>query len=480
MVRVPLFGAGIKGRSAVVSAQRRINCYYDPQPDEDRTRFAVRGTPGLVSALDLGGAPIKGVIADGALLYLVQAGALKEVNNAFIATTRGTFAGSPGRMDIASNGAVLVLVDGLYGYTYTIATQTLAQITDPDFPPGPTTVTWQDGFFVCTFAETGPVKQRVYVSPDGSTWDALDFRSAESAPDGLLRVSSDHGELHLFGEITTEFWGYTGDVDFPFAPIRGATLEIGLAARWSLAKFDQSFCFLGRNRLGEVQVYRLSGYQAQMISTPDLSYILNGYQTTLDATAFAYQLDGHPMYEISFPSAGATWLYDGLASAALGVPVWSEVTSDGGRHFAELQTRFLGRNYVTDHSAGRLYRMDKDVYDDNGVHIERQIDTRHFFKDYDRVTVDRIVFDFESGIGLSSGQGSDPQAMLRVSRDGGRTFGNEMHADIGPMGEYSQRVEFRRLGTARDFVFSLRVTDPVKFCVTGAAIDAQSEMRQVA
>ena len=480
MPRVPLFGSGIRGKSAVVSSQRRVNCYYDPQPDEDKTRFAIHGLPGVTQNLYLGAPLVRGWITEGVLLYAVHGANFLEINNAFVQTGRGVLSSSAGRVDMASNGAVIVIVDGVFGYTYTISTALLAQITDGDFPANPQTVTWQDGQFVVTFLESGSVKQRVYISPTGTAWDALDFRAAESAPDGLIRVMTDHGELHLFGEYTTEFWSYDGNLDFPFSPIRGASNEIGLAARWSLAKFDNSLCFLGKNRLGEGQVYRLQGYQAQMISPPDLNNLINGYTITSDASAFSYILDGHPMYEIAFPNAGKSWLYYGLSSAALGVPVWSETTTDGGRHLASLQINYLNRPLVSDYLDGRIYTLDKDVYTDNSVAIERQLDTRHFFKDYDRVTVDRIVYDMETGVGISTGQGSDPQIMHRVSRDGGRTWGNEMTTDIGPLGVYNARVEFRRLGTARDYVFSLRMTDPVKFCVTGASIEATPEMRLAA
>jgi hypothetical protein len=92
--------------------------------------------------------------------------------------------------------------------------------------------------------------------------------------------------------------------------------------------------------------------------------------------------------------------------------------------------------------------IDPTVYDDNGTAIRSVLVSRHFFADYSRVTVNRLFVDFESGVGIVSGQGSDPQVMLRVSRDGGHTWGNEIRASMGKMGEYGRCAEFRRLGTA--------------------------------
>lgn len=75
----------------------------------------------------------------------------------------------------------------------------------------------------------------------------------------------------------------------------------------------------------------------------------------------------------------------------------------------------------------------------------------------------------QAGEGLISGQGSDPQAMLRISRDGGRTFGVELSRDIGPRGEYSQRAIWRRLGIMRNGCFEFVITDPVKVSIAGLA-----------
>jgi hypothetical protein len=75
----------------------------------------------------------------------------------------------------------------------------------------------------------------------------------------------------------------------------------------------------------------------------------------------------------------------------------------------------------------------------------------------------------EQGTGLVTGQGSNPQIMLQVSRDGGFTYGNEMWTSFGRMGEYNKRAEWRRLGVSRNFVFKFRITDPVKVILIAAA-----------
>ena len=65
-----------------------------------------------------------------------------------------------------------------------------------------------------------------------------------------------------------------------------------------------------------------------------------------------------------------------------------------------------------------------------------------------------------------------PQAMLRWSDDGGSTWSKEHWVTIGQTGKYQNRAIWRRLGTARDRVFEVVVTDPVKAVIVSANLKA--------
>ncbi len=473
---VPLLGAGVKSKRAVVNAQRRLNCYLEPQYDQDKTKMAVFGSPGLTKVLDEGALPYRGGVTVGDLLYLARGNIFEEVNNAFAATDRNAasrLTTNNGRISFATNETTVVFVDGTNGYTFDTGTLAFAQIGSAMFA-SPKTCTYQDGYYLASFDETGANKKRCQISADGTTWNALDFRAIDTTPGALIRTYSYQGEVHQFADKGIEFWAYTGDPTFPFQPVRGATIKVGLAARFSLAEGDQSLFFLGRNAAGkgEVEAFELVGHQARSITTPDMANIFNDYATKGDATGYSIVIDGHTFYRLSFPTAGKTWEYDAYASGLLQVPVWEELQSNAGRHLSDLQFTLVDRAYVSDYGAGILYRVDKDVYTDNGMAIAFELDTRHFFKDYDRVTVDELVADFEGGVGIAVGQGSDPVVMISISRDGGRTWGAELQVALGALGEYLTRVSTRRLGTARDFVFKLRITDPVKRCLTGLGLRA--------
>lgn len=385
-----------------------------------------------------------------------------------------------GAAPTAYNGSYTVTVTGASTLTYvmlsdpggvaapvgTYTNPTFIQI--PTIPTNPTTVTFLGGVFVVTVANSG----RFYNSGtyDGLYWDPPAFNNAESNPDALVAVWANNGQLNLLGSLTTEFWGLSGTLDTAFTAIQGSATEWGLAARWSVAKFDNSIACLIKNRMGQVMIAQMAGYIPKKISNPDIDSIINGYATTSDATAYSYMLGGHPMYVISFPSAGFTWLYDGSTS------MWSPLRSQGiTRHLGEFSLNLVGRTLVADYANGNIYQLTATALSDNGASIERELVSENIAQPgLEWLTVDCVRLDMETGIGLATGQGSNPQIGLSVSRDNGKTWGPQMWKTAGKIGDYRTRVEWRRLGTAREFSFKFAITDPVPIAIVDASINPES------
>lgn len=466
MATIPLFGMGMYGKSLTASAQRHLNLYAELQPEGEKSRVVFYGTPGTtLRTAALGDTPIRGWIAVGDFVYLVHRGTVYKMNNASTLTVLGTINTTTGRVDMAYDGSVILIVTGTNGYTLTLPS-TLAIISDDDFPDAAKTCAWIDGQFV---VDDG-VSDSFYISPDGAAWDGLDFATAESNPDGLVRVFVDSGQIVLAGEKTLEFWGDSGATDFPFAVVKGATQEFGLAARWSLCKFNSGLAGLFRNGAqGGVIVMFIQGYVPRPLSSPEHASIISSYADVSDATAYAYMLGDHPMLQINFPSAGASWLYDALSG------MWSQLEYglNGNRHRGEMHLEYLNAHLVADYSNGSIYDIDPNAYTDNGTAIAREIIGKHFFNGNDRITLDELYIDMETGVGLTSGQGSDPQVMLSVSKDNGYTYGGERWKSLGAMGKRLSRVVWRGLGMARDWVFKIRITDPVKVVISYVAIRAR-------
>lgn len=460
---VPLFGTSAGYKSSNVSMQRRVNLYIEPQKDQDKAPFVMYGTPGLTLFADLGALPARGGRAINNTAYTVHGATLYAVNNAGAYTAVGVLATNGGRVGMTDNGTQLLIVDGVGGYIYNVLTGVFAVIADPAFPNGATTCTFLNGFFVVNKPGTGQFWwSAIY---NGLVWNALQFATAESSPDNLVAVSADHGELLLYGDATTEFWGASGD-SAVWRRIGGAGIEWGLPAPWSLARFGDGEIFLAKNRMGQFQVVVLRNYQVQPVSTPDVTQQLNQRTNIAGATAYSYLLDGHPFYQINFTDK--SFLYDGLADA------WSEVSSGltGGRHYGEIRFELLSIPYASDYRSGKLYKVDVGAYTDAGDQIAREWITRHTFKGLDYLSIAELQVEFEAGVGLNAGQGSNPQCMLQVSKDGGHTWGNERWQAMGAQGKYAWRSVWYLLGVARDWLFKFRITDPVKVVVINGLLVA--------
>jgi hypothetical protein len=470
IVQQPLFGVGLQGKSPKVTAGSLVNAYYEFQSEPDGTRVVIYGTPGLdlFHDVDAGDTPWRGLhpMPDVSLFYGVHRGTFYEVNNSGVVTARGTIGTTSGMVDIVDDGTNVIVVDGSEIYTYNTTTPAtpIAAGADAERPTAPNTCTVQAGRTLTDENGTGQFKGSSAYAP--GTWDALDFATAESNPDDVIRVLNHSGTVLLMGVYSIEPWANVGGSGFPYAKIINSDSGTGLAARWSVGKILGTYAFLAQNREGEVFVGILNGYRVERISNFELDYIINGYSSVANATGYGYLLGGHPMYQINFPSVGKSWLYDATTK------YWSEVRSGAdGRHRGEIAIDFINQTIVSDYENGKLYKINPESYTDNGAAIHTILRGRHIVSRKKMVKLSSIELGIESGVGTVSGQGSDPVAALRLSKDGGHSFGVSRFSKMGKVGEYTKRLIWRRCGIGRDIVPEITITDPVKRVITEAVLN---------
>jgi hypothetical protein len=194
-----------------------------------------------------------------------------------------------------------------------------------------------------------------------------------------------------------------------------------------------------------------------------------------DAIGYTYQQDGHAFYVLIFPTAQTTWVYD-VATGA-----WHEragwLNGNFVRHRSNCQAVYDGQIVVGDFENGNIYAFDLTDYSDNGQ-IQKWLRSWRALptgtNNLKRTAQHSLQIDCESGVGTNTGQGSDPQMMLRWSDDGGHTWSNEHWTSMGKIGEYYRRVIWRRLGMTlklRDRVYEISGTDPVKLAIMGAELN---------
>lgn len=469
MKKLPILGAGVQGDNRTLTSQRRLNCYLDIRPDEDKTKVAVIGTPGLTQVGFTGTGPSRVIYAGTNVCYSVTGTSFTAFTlDPPASVTAGVFGNVTTPISMSDNSIEMVAVDGanMYVFTYNALSTSHVKVLSAGFPYGAKTIAFLGGYFIVEHRGTNQFN--ISGSYNAISWNALDFASAEQTPDFVDAVDVDHGLLILFGLKHIEFWYLSGGLDFPFSPIQSATQEYGLAATFSRAHVANTIAFLARNPQGTVQVRWFQGYNAQVISTPDIDQIINGFDTVDDAEALSYVVNGHEMYQLTFPTENRSFLFDCTTQ------IWSEAqtgTDLVGRHVGRFSALFQGQTLITDYANGNTYAVDPLAYTDNGATIKRLLQTRHTIEDGNVIGIDEIYLDMETGVGLDTGQGSDPQIMLQVSKDGGRTWGAERWVSFGMGGQYlGPRATWRRIGSARDLTLRFALTDPVKFVVNyGAA-----------
>ncbi len=511
----PLWGRGVRSRSANISVQRRLNLYTEKVSDEDLD-FALFGRPGLLpltrNYLGVPGQPVAATAPATGLMYYdfrTTVGAFTEYGSAYISShgsgwlqgraidqtsTPGmqeppigsTDAYPVGMVDMAFNGNVVLAVNGAAAW-YASPSNYLSTPFDiaTAYPPG--TFPWVGATSCCFIANRivcnyPPVAGRFCWSPlnafIGATWDGLAYANAESAPDSLVAVRAVRGELVLFGVNTIEFW--TPDPQTVFSRIQGTTQPYGLLAQWSVQTSGDVSYFLG-TQSGYPQVYAMKGYQVARISTPEVEDMLvsDGIDLTTPVASI-FSVAGHTFYVLNLANTSLVW--DAKEN------VWSEWQTDGKRWCVQFVTSAFGQLIGTDYRNGKVYTIDPDTFDDNGQPIIKEFVSRHVFNNLDRFTLWELAVEFEGGTALQGirtvpvdangqpapvigPQGSNPQAMLQISRDGGHTWGSEMWTFMGAVGMYLQRAVWRRLGRQRDLTTKIRISDPVKTVAVRASVN---------
>lgn len=406
-------------------------------------------------------------VQGGTVLLAIIGNTLYSIDTLFNPTSVGTLLTSTGTIVLTDNGLAAYFCDGTHRYSYTYSGSVFAIQTDGGFTTGGRSDVI-DGFIV-------------YNQPGTQNWGATSLNSVSSpalsvgkkdgAPDNMVSLIVNNREIFLLGEATGEVWVDVGTFPFPFARVPGTSMQHGVAAVNSVAPLGNSFAFVSQDKRGQGVIVVMDGYQPKEISNHAVTNSLVN-QYIGDAVAFTYQLEGHEFYVVSFPTVDLTWVYD--ASTGMWNKWLDYSTGTYHRHRANCAALFQGLVLVGDYQNGTIYALDNSVYTDNGNPIRRLRRCPHLVTDFNQQFFEALQIQFQPGVGLPTGQGSNPQAMLRWSNDGGSTWSNEHWKSIGLTGKYKNRAIWRRLGTARDRVYEVVVSDPVKAVIISANLKATS------
>jgi hypothetical protein len=469
-VIIPFATQSYKHPSLPISAQRTINCYAEREPPDAKTQVAVLESPGLSTFATLGSGPIRNAHMMGGVLYVVSGPLLYSVSLSGVRTVLGGSVGGSGYVLMSDNGTQLLIINGTFGYIYTVASG-FQVITDPNFHAS-TSAAFFDNYFV--FSWDGTNKFFISNSLDGTTYSGTDFASAEVAPDNVMAIVNQQENLLIFGQQTIETWYDAGAVNFPFLRIDGGTIERGCAAALSLVKEDNSVFFLGDDRIK----YRLDGTLPRRVSQHAIEGAWQKYSSVSDAYSFSYTWDGHKLVVLTFPAANATWVYD------ISTGLWHERESRDmnnnsyGRWRGSCAVNAYNKILIGDAFSGQLGFLDPNTFTEFGATMVASMVGPSMNDDRKRMFFYNLELDMETGVGNTVDPGSNPQVMMDYSDDGGRTFSvPQSWRSLGAIGQYKQRVRWPgTLGQSRDRRFRVQISDPVPRRVIAARADVTPGM----
>lgn len=484
--------------------QQTINWYTEvSQDDKSKTPVALLGCPGLNPLLNVAtgsaGAEVRGcwVLPGGTSAIVVAGSYVTRVTMTvpatqtsiaqFSVTGIGTLSTNNGQVVMRDNGigGYVMIADGVFGYLLNLATNVITVITDAGFV-GPDRIAFIDGWWIFNvpgtnkFATNSP-------TPYTTVFSSTFFSLKDSASDNLVTLHENNRELWLIGERTSEVWYNAGGANFSFSRVPGVLPQIGCAAKHSIARLGDSLVWLAKSERGENVVIKTEQYGFTPISTMAVATAISSYPLVSDAIGFVYEEEEHLFYVLTFPTADKTWVYDASTQHWHERASFTSATGAFHRARANCFMNFQNLRMVGDFVSGYLHQMTRSVYTDAGFDSASGLPTTEPLvcvrkapilwsrENRKRLFHSSLQIDFLPGVGLQTGQGSDPQVMIRWSDDAGASFGNQHWVTIGKAGHTKNRAIIRRLGMARDRQYEASFSDPTRRDIAGATLFAQAE-----
>jgi len=422
--------------------------------------------------------PLRGMLVVDNYLYVVYGPYLRKLDSDFNSTTindstpMATKSGLVTMAHIRSgDGFQIMICDGSdkIAYQYDTDADTFTVLNDADYEfQGGGSVTAIDGYFL----SHGVGTDRFYICEvsDGLSWDAADDSRAWVKTSNIQRVFIHNQLVWVFKNDSIEIFynsGEPGDTLPTFQRMSGGVLNVGCIAPWSVASVKDKLFWLASDKTVQMAI----GQSVSTISGLQLSHQIEQMATVDDATAYGYTEEGHDFYVLSFPTSDATYVYDATTGDWHERQSYDADRGVDGRHRSNCYAYFQDRHVVGDFANTKLYELDGSVFTEDGNRILRQRITQNIGENNLMLFLNNFEVHFEGGIGTTSGQGSAPETILRISRDGGHTWTPPRNAPMGAKGGYDVRSQWFRLGSGRDFTAWVAVSDPVKAVIIGSFIE---------
>jgi hypothetical protein len=470
-ITLPVYDGASQSYPSVLGSELINLQPYTPIGSGKSTARSLVPTPGF-SDFTTSLNPLVGTVFKNEL-YVVQASGLTyklyKVDSTGAETLIGDLGSSSRNITVpqfASNGEVLsILFPETDNYFYDPSTG-LSQNTDAVYQgyeaedTGVISVTSGDGYFIYCTTKKVFTSSLVTAADKGTSFDALDFATAEFSADDNVRVAWLKGELHVFGEETTEVWANVGGSGFPFQRIDGATIEKGLTYQMSLVEVDNSFMWVGRGEGESPAVWRATGGGgAQKVSNDYVDKLLIDYGSddTYSGTGFSYSFNGNTVYGFGIANSSTegdfTVLYDLIESARSGQLAWRrnfsrDTGSPSFKPFPFVKWELTNCLYVYDKVIfNGKYELTNDTFDADGDKVYRRFSSAYLQAQGEEVYVTRVEIRMKNATGdpdAADEVDRIPTVKMEISDDQGRTWVDYGSRNIGQSGKTRTQAVWSR------------------------------------
>jgi len=460
-----------ESRSPPLNSERLVNFFTERQSQGAKSQTPLFGVPGLTLYATAGSGPIRGEWYMANVQYVVSGEQLYQINTDGTSLLLGSGILGTGVVSMSDNGTQLCIVNSAQGFIYSVAGG-FQQITDPAFYPA-NTVTFFDGYFV--FDRIGTNQFFLSSLYDGTTYNGLDFASAESSSGWLVGTCQNLQLLFLFKEDLIELWYDAGASDFPFQRYAGGVIDRGCLSPYTILKQDNAIFFLGNNGV----FYRLQANVPIRVSNHAMEHIIAQEVDRAGISCLTYTWEGHQFVSMTLPTLQRTLVFDISTGKWHERESWDQNNQSLGRWRGNVAMDAIdgGQALIGDAFNGNIWRVDGNNFTEGGNTIRGLAFSVMIHADRKRVFISRFELDIQAGVGLTTGQGSNPQIMLAWSKDGGETFGSlQPWRSMGQQGRYLTRLRWMRMGQARQWCFCLSCTDSVRRVIIAAHADLAEGM----
>lgn len=468
-------GPSNRARSATIASDQAINIFLETTTITEEIKLKTfYGTPGMKFFMTLDTLGCRGIFEQDNRCWAVFGDTLYELNIAAkTSSVLGTVPNDGLPVSFSCNGRggeqMVCLASGSL-FVFNLISNTLSAAIVLPLTNAPVYVDFIDGYFLLLEAAT----VRVWFSnlEDGTTWDALDFFARSQTSDNVLGIKVFRDRVWVFGGVTSEVYYDSGDLLNPFVPYPGSVMQEGTINQTSITVQGESVYWVAQDSIGQNRMVSAVDYAPTVISTPPISFALAAFATTTDCEALAYEQEGHPFIAWTFPTGDQTWVWDAREQTWHQRASFNLSTSTYHRWRARGLATANGLLLTGDYATGLLCVLDMDTFvDEDERVIKRARRAPYLSQENQWMFIDQIELGLQPGVGLSSGQGSAPAAMLSLSKDAGASWTPPINAGLGAMGANLARAIWRKLGRVRAdrLVIEITQTDPVR-CVWGPGL----------